>query len=104
MARNYNPKRNLRKNENRVYDPQYAKFRKTVRARDGHKCVWPQCTEHRYGELVVHHIRGWAKFPNLRYDPDNGVTLCKKHHALTIGNEENYLALFMQIVRKNKHG
>jgi 5-methylcytosine-specific restriction endonuclease McrA len=84
------------------YDPKYAEFRKQVRERDENKCQWPNCTESIASKLHVHHIRSWSKYPHLRYNPDNGVTLCKKHHAITIKNEDNFISLFLQIVGRNK--
>ncbi len=86
----------------RVYDPKYAEFRAEVRKRDNHECQWPNCGERKPNKLHVHHIRGWAKYPHLRYDPDNGITLCTTHHKPTIGNEDNFISLFMQIVARNK--
>ena len=36
------------------------------------------------GYLHAHHVREWEYFPALRYDVDNGITLCipchRKHH------------------------
>lgn len=32
------------------------------------------------GKLEAHHILEYAKFPELRYDINNGITLCHFHH------------------------
>jgi hypothetical protein len=33
--------------------------------------------------LEAHHIKSWAQYPDLRYDLNNGQTLCKECHKLT---------------------
>lgn len=53
-----------------------TEWRKGVLERDGLKCK-RCCTTHR---LVAHHLDGWAKHPELRHDPQNGVTLCHDCH------------------------
>ena len=78
------------------YDPQYSKFRAEVRKRDNYMCRWPACGATR--KLQVHHIRRWADFPILRYQPSNGITLCKTHHKLIKGNEDCYIELFTKII------
>ena len=78
-------------------DPIYKRFRNEVRNRDGRKCRWPGCGCKK--KLNVHHILPWSKFPGLRYAIANGITLCKKHHAVVKGKELDYAQTFIRIIR-----
>jgi 5-methylcytosine-specific restriction endonuclease McrA len=77
-------------------DPLYKTFRKKVRNRDK-KCRWLGCGKRR--RLQVHHILPWGKYPNLRYDPNNGITLCKAHHRQVTGSEHHYTKIFTDIIK-----
>jgi len=48
---------------------------RSVRVRDG-GCV--VC--HSARDTHIHHVQSFAEHPELRLDPDNLVTLCRKHH------------------------
>lgn len=61
-------------------NPAYVAFRKTVLERDDWTC---QDCGTRGGRLEVHHIKSWAEHPDLRYEPDNGMTLCRSCHNRT---------------------
>lgn len=74
-------------------DPLYKKFRNDVRNRDGRKCKWNNCGSRK--KLAVHHILPWAKFPMLRYQVSNGITLCKKHHRIVTGRELHFAPLLL---------
>mgnify|MGYP001576636482 CR=1 FL=1 len=51
-----------------------------VKTRDGYKCRIgnKDCC----GKLEAHHILSWSKYPELRYNINNGITLCRFHHPL----------------------
>lgn len=56
--------------------PEYIEWRKAVFERDNWTCQ--ECGAH--GEQA-HHIKQWAHHSELRFDVDNGITLCKACHA-----------------------
>ncbi len=55
----------------------YSHWRLQVHERDGFTCQ--QCGSIG-GKIEAHHVLAYAKYPELRYDVDNGVTLCRKCH------------------------
>lgn len=57
--------------------PQYAEWRTAVFERDGYRCAI--CGEVG-GRLNAHHIKPFARYPDLRLDVDNGITLCEECH------------------------
>jgi len=81
-------------------DPLYKKWRSDVRKRDNNSCQWPGCTACK--KLQVHHIKRWVDSVDLRYNINNGITLCKFHHSLIEGNENSYEAVFSKIIADKK--
>jgi hypothetical protein len=57
--------------------PAYAAWRKAVYERDGYRCR--ECGAK--GRLNAHHVEPWTGHPELRFDADNGLTLCEDCHA-----------------------
>lgn len=82
-------------------DPEYKKWRTGVYKRDKHQCQWPGCVMRK--KLNAHHIKTWANFPGLRFDINNGITLCYYHHKLIKGLEHIYEAVFFKILADKKN-
>ena len=80
-------------------DPVYKEWRISIYKRDKFKCQMPGCSSKKY--LNAHHIQKWASASMLRYDIDNGITLCRSCHGRVTGHEQHYQRLFQDIVRKN---
>ena len=78
MKRNYN-------------DAVYKEWRNRVRSRDKYTCQMPGCKRKKC--LQVHHIRKWSEASTLRYDVDNGITLCRNCHKQISKSESFYLCL-----------
>ena len=69
-------------------DPVYKQFRLQVLKRDRFTCKMCK-VKGRKVRLNVHHIMKWASAASLRYDVDNGITLCRKCHDSIKGKESN---------------
>jgi hypothetical protein len=73
-------------------------WRKEIYARDNFKCKInnKDCK----GRIEAHHILPWAKFKELRFDINNGITLCKYHHPLKDKEVIEKAPLFINLIQK----
>ena len=61
---------------------EYKQWREAVFARDDWTCqrCGKRSKKNQYIVIHAHHIKPFAVFPELRFEVDNGETLCKKCH------------------------
>ena len=93
----WNPDRKyIRENNIQRNNGEYKIWAKTIKNRDGWKCRMTNkdCD----GKVVAHHILSWAKFPELRYEVNNGITLCHFHHPRKRNDEIKLSPYFQKLV------
>lgn len=74
----------------------YNEWRKRVLLRDNFTCkiANPECI----GRIEAHHILGWTQYPELRYEINNGITLCHFHHPRKRVDEKRLSPYFQELV------
>ena len=84
-------------------DIHYIKWRQEIKKRDKFICQWPHCNSKH--KLNAHHIIRWADNILLRYDLNNGITLCKYHHDHIKNKEDYFIDFFTKLLfyRRNPH-
>lgn len=84
------------KKDNRRGDSAYGEWRKQTWTRDNFKCRIAD--ENCSGKIEAHHILGWAEYPELRYQLNNGITLCHAHHPRRRAEEKRLIPTFQELV------
>lgn len=76
----------------------YKFWRTQVWLRDSFKCkiANQDCS----GKIEAHHILSWRDYPELRYQINNGITLCHFHHPRKRVDEEKLSPYFQSLVAK----
>ena len=88
------------KNEKKHLDCQYREWMLAVKNRDNWKCKINNndCS----GRLESHHILNWKDYPELRYEINNGITLCHAHHPRKRAEEKRLSPYFKELVSVSK--
>lgn len=73
----------------------YREWRRQVFERDFYRCR--VCLFK--GFLAAHHIKPYRKFPELRTEVSNGISLCKKCHTPTISREHLFENYFIALLK-----
>lgn len=73
---------------------QYSEWRTAVFRRDNYTC---QICEQIGGKLVAHHIKSYADFPELRFEVNNGITLCRSDHS-RLHNNPRFACQFLHLL------
>ena len=79
-----------------LHDPLTKKWRQEVKVRDNFTCriADNNCG----GKLEVHHILSWRDYPELRYQINNGITLCHAQHPRARAEEKRLIPTFTELV------
>ena len=87
----------LRTDRQKMYDTKYKYWMAEVKKRDNWKCKInnQDCR----GTIVAHHILPWRDFPELRYNINNGITLCHAHHPIKRVKEKELQDYFKTLVQ-----
>ncbi len=93
---NYIEDRSLLKKDNRRNDSMYKEWRKNVYRRDNFKCRIDN--ENCDGRIESHHILCWKEYPELRYQTNNGITLCHAHHPRIRAEEKRLIPVLQELV------
>ena len=82
------------------YNTQYKYWMLEIKRRDNWKCrIQNQDCR---GHLEAHHILPWRDYPELRYEINNGITLCVFHHPRKRSEEKRLSPYFQKLVANTK--
>ena len=88
----------LQKSDRHLGDSASNDWRKRTYVRDRWKCRISNkdCS----GRIEAHHILNWVDYPELRYEINNGITLCHAHHPRGRKNEKQLEPILQALILK----
>lgn len=89
----------IKKQEDRN-NPNDKQWKYAVYKRDNFKCKISD--ENCKGRMEAHHILSWREHPELRFNINNGITLCHFHHPRVRKEEKRLSPYFMDLVSVSK--
>lgn len=81
-------------------DGAYSEWRRNVWKRDGFRCKIRNLDCE--GRIEAHHILSWSEYVELRYETNNGITLCHAHHPRKRAEEKRLAPIFTELVAVSK--
>ena len=87
------------KNEKFRKRPEYKILMETIKAMDNYTC---QMCKGKGGKLNTNHIKLFSKYPELRMNQNNLITLCEPCHKFIRGKEGQYEKQFYEITAKRE--
>ena len=86
----------LKKSDRKWKDSAYMDWVKRIKNRDNWVCRIADINCG--GRLEAHHILDWINYPELRYEINNGITLCHAHHPRGRAKEKELSPYFVELV------
>lgn len=90
----------LKTDDKQKYDSRYKIWMLAVKRRDGWKCKISNIDCN--GRLEAHHILTWKDHPELRYEENNGITLCVFHHPRKREEEKTMAPFFSALLTESQ--
>jgi len=81
-------------------NPNDKQWKYAVYKRDNFKCKIAD--KNCKGRIEAHHILSWRDYPELRFNINNGITLCLAHHPRKRAEEKRLSPYFMELVSVSK--
>lgn len=98
QEKHWNWKGGISKDVHSTSEPKYKEWRMSIFSRDNFEC---KICKEKVG-IQAHHILKWADYPELRYDINNGITLCLAHHPRKVAEEKRLIPTFKELVSVSK--